>query len=422
MNRLVGCFCSFIEQEIELAKKRMKTHLCFLTLLHQLLITSKNNLQKMKNLLVLLILSFSVSQLTAQFNVTHIPRAKVETIHSDIVGEDYILHITTPFGFQPSDKKIPVFFYLDAWSNSGTMNELAAGLLWNKQLDPVIFVGISYNTNPFEFGKLRKRDFMPPINEKDIANGGDKFLQFIKKELIPYMENNYGTSSKDRGIIGSSLGGLFVTWVLKEEPTLFNRLGIVSPSLWYGKEFLFSDKELLNNIKNAKDLKVFLAAGSLESENMISNTNKLFDLVQANKNIESQKVIFESESHGSVGLPAIARGVRYLYRSKFKNYKDASFVHYKRKEYKKGIKNLQLAFEAAPEEVDVDDKYDMACFYSLLDDTENAFRYLDMVVEMKYKNYEYMEKDKDFVKLYSDDRWVKIINAVKKNDELAKKN
>lgn len=369
----------------------------------------------MKNLLILVILCFSFSQLTAQFNVTNIPRAKLETLHSDIVGEDYKLHITTPFGYQPSDKKIPVFFYLDAWGTSGTINELASRLLWGKDIDPVIFVGIAYETNPFAFGELRKRDFMPPLNEADTTKGGDKFLQFIKKELIPYMEKNYGTDPENNGLIGASLGGLFVTWALKKEPLLFNRLGIISPSLWYGDEFLLTDEELLTNIKNANGLKVFIAAGSLESENMRSNANKLFELLQANKNIKSQKVIFEDESHGSVVLPATSRGVRYLYQNKVKALKEAANQYYKKKDYQNGIASLKKAFELAPNEIELGDKYNIACFYALVEDKENAFQYLKKVINMKYDNYDHIKKDKDFVNLYSDPRWEKILNAVKEN-------
>ena len=138
----------------------------------------------MKNLLALLILCFTISQLTAQ-TMSSIPLAKLETLHSDIVGEDYKLHITTPFGYQPSDKKIPVLFYLDAWVNSGTMNELASGLLWNKNIDPVIFVGISYDTNPFAFGKLRERDF---ISEKILIKTTKKIS--LKQTIIPGTKYN----------------------------------------------------------------------------------------------------------------------------------------------------------------------------------------------------------------------------------------
>lgn len=375
----------------------------------------------MKNLLFCLILCFSISQLTAQ-TMSSIPLAKLETLHSDIVGEDYKLHITLPFGHDPKgDKKYPVFYYLDAWGSSGTVNEMALGLMWFKTIDPVIFVGISYETNPFTIGKLRKRDYQPPLNDMDKEHGGEKFLQFIKTELTPFIEKNYAADPSDRGLMGGSLGGLFCTYALKKEPQLFNRLVITSPSLWYGKEFLLKDSELLENIKNANGLKVFVAVGSLEHKNMISHTNQLFDLIKTNKNIQSKKVIFEEEDHGSVGLPATSRGIRFLYKNKFKAFKEVAFIHYNKKEYDKGLENLKLAFEVAPEEVDESDRYNISCFYALVNDTEKAFYYLNMIVDKKYKDYKQIKKDEDFINLYSDKRWGKILAGVKNNEELANK-
>lgn len=350
--------------------------------------------------------------------MSSIPLAKLETLHSDIVGEDYKLHITFPFG--SNGKKLPVLYYLDAWGTSGTINELGQSLMWFKNIDPVILVGISYETDPITLGKLRERDYTPPLSKEDKLKGGDKFLQFIKKELIPHMEKNYPVND-NRGLMGHSLGGLFCTYALKEEPDLFDKFIITSPALWYGDGYLLKDKELLNNIKNATEKGIFISAGSLEHPSMIFSANQLYNLVKTNKNIQSQKVIFDEEDHGSVGLPATSRGIRYLYKNKFNALKEEAFIHYNKKEYAKGLESLKLAFEVAPEQVDRDDRYNMACFYALLNDTENAFHYLNSIADMKYKNYAHIKKDKDLISLYSDKRWEEVLSAVKKNEELASK-
>ena len=62
---------------------------------------------------------------------------------------------------------------------------MTLNMMWFKVIDPVIFVGIAYNTDPFSVGKLIKRDYQPPINELDKKDGGGEFLQFIKTELVP---------------------------------------------------------------------------------------------------------------------------------------------------------------------------------------------------------------------------------------------
>ncbi|MFK7773894.1 MAG: alpha/beta hydrolase [Saprospiraceae bacterium] len=374
----------------------------------------------MKKTLTLIILCFSISQLTAQ-TMSSIPLAKLETLHSDIVGEDYKLHITLPFGYNPNGKKYPVLYYLDAWSNSATVNEMALGMMWFKNIDPIIFVGISYETNPFSIGKLRKRDYQPPINELDKKNGGGKFLQFIKTELTPHIEKNYAADPNDRGLMGGSLGGLFCTYALKEEPQLFNRLNIISPALWHGEEYLLKDAELLENIKNANGLEVFIACGALEANEMISYANRLFDLVKENKNIQSHKVIFDEEDHGSVGLPATSRGIRYLYGNEYKILKDKVYDLYKKKEYTKALKTYQTVFEKHADQIDHGDHFDIACLYSLTNNSEKAFNHLQALADTNYKKSKNLITDTDLNNLHDDKRWKVVLANVKKNEELANK-
>jgi predicted alpha/beta superfamily hydrolase len=48
-----------------------------------------------------------------------------------------------------------------------------------------------------------------PINLEEQLN----FLNLLKTEIIPFVDKNYKTNS-DRGIAGSSLGGLFTAYRL----------------------------------------------------------------------------------------------------------------------------------------------------------------------------------------------------------------
>ncbi|MEM7162903.1 MAG: alpha/beta hydrolase-fold protein [Bacteroidota bacterium] len=375
----------------------------------------------MKNLFTFLSVCFNVSFLAAQSNYTlsSIPGPKVDSLYSEIVGDDYRLLITLPFGFSPEKQKYPVLYYLDALGSSGMMNELAQIKMYSGSFDPVILVGLSYETNPMAYGQLRNRDYLPPINETDIAKGGDEFLQFIKSELIPYMENNYSADPENRGLMGFSAGGLFTTWAFKEEPSLFQKLAIISPSLWYDEAYLFEDEALLNAIKNADDLKVLITCGSLEGNTMVSHTDRLFELVQENKNIQSAKVIFEGETHGSVSTAAMARGLYFLYENQYKVFKKQGKAYYKAQAYAKSLEQFEMAFEASPRQVDENDRYNISCLYALTGDSDKAIQQLQAIANSGFNEYEYLLQDTDLNSLHEDERWEDLINLVKRNKETA---
>lgn len=371
----------------------------------------------MKKIIHILAILLTTSHLIAQ-TFSSIPLAKLETLHSDIVGTDFKLQITLPFDFNPQEKKYPILYYLDAYTYSGGMNELAKVEMIKNNFEQFVMVGISYEANPLVYPKLRERDYIPPINEMDTIHRGDKFLAFIKTELIPYMESNYGIDSNDRGLLGYSLSGLFTTWVLKKEPNLFNRLAIISPSLWYGKdEFILDNAEFLTNVKNAQNLKVFIAYGSLERDGLIALSTKLYESLKTNNNIEVTKVIFEGETHSSVWYAATTRALYTLYEEPFKALVKKAMDYYHAKKFNEALDNFELVFEKYPNKVNERNKYNIACIYALKGDSDNAFKYLQMLVDSKVDRYEHTLNDSDLNSLHNDIRWIPLINALKKGDK-----
>ena len=370
----------------------------------------------MKKLIISLAILFTTPLLFAQ--MTSIPIAKLETLHSTIVGEDYKLQISLPYPFNPENNKYPVLFYLDAFSTSGGMNEFAKMQMVTKNLEQFVMVGISYNTNPRAYVKLRVRDYIPPINKTDTIHGGDKFLSFIKTELIPYMETNYGTDPNDRGLLGFSYGGLFTTWAFKKEPELFKRLAIISPSLVYGEdEFILKNPAFLKNVKNTQYLKVFIAYGSLESPHFGESSTKLYNALKTNNNIQVSKVIFEDEDHGSVWNAATTRALFTLYGDPFKALIKESNRFNDAKKYKQALESYELAFKKYPEQIDEVNEYNIACIYALIGDTENAFKYLQMLIDSKKDRYEHILNDSDLNSLHIDSRWLPLLDIFKRGNK-----
>ncbi|MEJ5053465.1 alpha/beta hydrolase [Sphingobacterium sp. MYb382] len=166
---------------------------------------------------------------------------QTDKLHSKILGEERTLNIYLPEGYS-KELSYPVIYLLDGSADEDFIH--VAGILqhnnfpWVDRTKPSILVGIA-NTN-------RKKDFTTTSTVKeDLAyipnNGGSsKFIQFIAKELQPYINSAFKTSGKNT-LIGQSLGGLLALEILHDKPTLFNTYIIASPSLWWRNEYMLQD-------------------------------------------------------------------------------------------------------------------------------------------------------------------------------------
>ncbi len=160
--------------------------------------------------------------------------------HSVILDEDRILNIYLPNGYSmDNDKTYPVIYLLDGSKDEDFIH--IAGLVqfasfsWINMIEESIVIGIE-NVD-------RKRDFCYPTTiEQDkidfpTTGGSEAFIQFIEKELQPYVEKAYKVKD-EKTIIGQSLGGLLATEILAKKPDLFDKYIIVSPSLWWDHQSL----------------------------------------------------------------------------------------------------------------------------------------------------------------------------------------
>lgn len=159
----------------------------------------------------------------------------INEIYSKELNEKRVLNIYLPEGYNPKDTiRYPVIYLLDGSADEDFIH--IVGLVqfnsfeWVNQAPKSIVVGIATVD--------RRRDFTFPTNvtEDKSANPtsghSNRFISFIEKELQPYIQEKYMTSSS-KTIIGQSLGGLLVTEILFKKPELFNKYIIVSPSLWW---------------------------------------------------------------------------------------------------------------------------------------------------------------------------------------------
>ena len=166
---------------------------------------------------------------------------KTLQLHSDILNENRDLNIYVTEYFD-STKSSAVLYLLDGSLNEDFMH--VAGLIqffdMTFEIQQIIVVGIA-NVD-------RKRDFTFATQDTSLqrefpsSGHSDKFIQFIEKELQPFIGNQFKVNEQ-KMLIGQSLGGLLATEILLKRPQLFTKYFITSPSLWWDNHSLLLQTE-----------------------------------------------------------------------------------------------------------------------------------------------------------------------------------
>jgi predicted alpha/beta superfamily hydrolase len=162
--------------------------------------------------------------------------------HSKILKEDRTIMVALPSDYNTSLKEYPVFYITDGQWNFKLADQ-AIGLLSENGLAPrMILIAVQTLEN-------RDRNLTPTRDERrNMGGNADDFYKFFKDELIPWIEQNYRTYPF-RVLSGTSLGGLFVTYVFTKDPNLFNSYLSLSPSMWWDDGFMLkrTDEFLTKN-------------------------------------------------------------------------------------------------------------------------------------------------------------------------------
>jgi predicted alpha/beta superfamily hydrolase len=282
----------------------------------------------MKNLLIIILLhviTHSVYGQKAKQQVSSRPfvLGEVHDLPSKILGENRILNIYTPDGYNPKDSiTYPVIYLLDGSADEDFIH--VAGIVqyysfeWISLVQKSIVVGIATVD--------RRRDFTFPTtieaDKKRFPTTGhsDKFISFIATELQPYINKNFKTTSS-KTIIGQSLGGLLATEILFKRPDLFNQYIIVSPSLWWDNGSLLDQPaEILKNTFT-QPTAIYLAVGkegltpTAIPRVMAVDVNVLADKIKASKS-KTVQVIFDylpQENHATIMHQAVLNAFKQLH-------------------------------------------------------------------------------------------------------------
>lgn len=264
----------------------------------------------------ILIFFFLLAQLTfSQHPRVTIEGSEIRKITSKIVaGQEYDLQIVLPAGYTNSDKKYPVVYVMDSQWDLPLVSSISGQQYYDGFIPKIIIVGITWGGTKPNPGVLRARDYTPSKNGSGVETGGaDKFLDFIKMEVFPFMDANYRVDNTNKTLMGCSLGGLFTMYSLFTHPEMFNNYIAASPAFGWDKEILYSYEKMYSENKNTPTAKLFMTIG--EVERGVSNFEVLTSHMQNRhyNSLQFRAKILENTGHSGTKSETYTRGLQYAF-------------------------------------------------------------------------------------------------------------
>lgn len=265
----------------------------------------------MKNILSVII-TFFFSLLHAQTPYTI---GETYTIHSNILNEDRIIDVQLPQNYSNQDfakGKYPVVYVLDGDTNFSlvaSLERFSTKFLFRSQPEMIV-VGIR-NID-------RTKDYTPTKSlsknkdnklQYETSGGAENFINFIDKELKPFINKKFRTTGFDV-LHGHSFGGLFAIYTLLNHTDSFDAYIAIDPSLWWDNKVIFKQAQEEFKTKDFinKSLYVALAHEKIDAQKDRlehgSTIRKFCEELLPITQLYSSWKYYPDYNHGSVPIPS----------------------------------------------------------------------------------------------------------------------
>jgi predicted alpha/beta superfamily hydrolase len=240
------------------------------------------------------------------------------TLFSESVKDSFSIFISLPKDYlKKKNQNFPVIYLLDA----NVYFDIVADAMKENNSNAIL-VGLGYK-DFIMMDSLRNRDYTfpkaAPQDSFSISGDADKFLSFIKGEILPYIDKTYRTEKGNRTLMGHSLGGYFTLFTLQQEllnkSNFFKNYVAASPSLQYCNNYLIKQFQSISYNENNKTL--FLTFGANEDSEdgtgtkSIENFNLFTTLISDNKlkNIKVKREVYPKFGHMETAVPTFTKAL-----------------------------------------------------------------------------------------------------------------
>jgi predicted alpha/beta superfamily hydrolase len=199
---------------------------------------------------------------------------------SRFLPSEHTLLVYRPPGYhEDRTRRFPVLYLHDgqnvfdrATSATGeewSVDETAERLIASGAIEPILIVGV-YNA-----GHRRIDQYTPTRDPKKKVGGkADAYARMLVQEIKPFIDRRYRTlrSAGNTGLGGSSLGGLLTLHLGLRYPTVFNRLAVLSPSVWWNDRAIVGEVDAL---PTKLPLRIWLDSGTGEGHDVTRDARLL---------------------------------------------------------------------------------------------------------------------------------------------------
>lgn len=261
----------------------------------------------------------------------------IDSVNSKILNEKRKIWIYVPASANSevyAKQKYPVIYLLDGDSNFPPLVGMLKYLNDSYSLPEMIVVGIP-NTD-------RTRDLTPThmdswhvtnlVLDNDFcktSGGGENFISFIEKELIPHIDSVYPTTPY-RIIIGHSFGGLTVMNTFIHHTGLFRAYVAIDPAMSWDNQKLLKETNQALETNTYAGISLFLSIANtmvpgLDTISVKQDTTRRTEYIRSNlelrdnfaRNKQNQLDFawryYGNDNHGSVPLITMYDALRWLF-------------------------------------------------------------------------------------------------------------
>lgn len=246
---------------------------------------------------------------------------EVITIPSKVLNQERQIYIHVPKQNSANpNRTFPVLYLLDGENHFHILSAYIDYLSHYEIIPPIMVVGI--------ISKDRKKDLTPTNSTIDYfgkvdstyntSGGNEQFFQFIRTDLMPYIEKNYKAGAY-KIFAGHSFGGITTINCMLTHSDMFNAYIAISPSLWWNNKYILKLAENKLTKSVYLDKRIFYSVGNegIKDPNSFHTDLLKFDSLIVNKTPKGllyKYKCYPEESHMSEPIVAYYDALRFIYQ------------------------------------------------------------------------------------------------------------